>query len=53
MCQLDPAIKKDIIACCKKYNANKDLNKELDELRAKKEKYLNLIEEYTNQLENL
>ena len=23
MCQLDPAIKKDIIACCKKYNANK------------------------------
>ena len=23
MCQLDPAIKKDMIACCKKYNANK------------------------------
>ena len=36
-----------------KYNANKDLNRELNELKSKKEKYLNLIEEYTKQLENL
>lgn len=36
-----------------KYNSNTDLNKELNELLNKRDKYLNLIEEYSYKLENL
>lgn len=36
-----------------KYNSNKDLNKELNELLNKRDKYLNLIEEYSSKLDNL
>lgn len=36
-----------------KYNSNTDLNKELNELLKKRDKYLNLIEEYSYQLDSL
>lgn len=36
-----------------KYNSNIDLNKELNELLEKRDRYLNLIEEYSSQLDNL
>lgn len=36
-----------------KYNSNTDLNKELNELLKKRDKYLNLIEEYSSQLDSL
>ena len=36
-----------------KYNSNIDLNKELSELLEKRDRYLNLIEEYSSQLDNL
>lgn len=36
-----------------KYNSNSDLNKELNQLVDKRDKYLNLIEEYSNELDNL
>ena len=35
------------------YNENTDLNKKLEDLEYKKQKYLNLIEEYSSKLENL
>ena len=36
-----------------KYNSNTDLNKELDELLSKRDKYLNIVEEYSSQLDSL
>lgn len=36
-----------------KYNSNADLNKELNKLLSKRDNYLNLIEEYSSQLDNL
>ena len=36
-----------------KYNSNTDLNKELNELLNKRDKYLNLIEEYSSKIEYL
>lgn len=36
-----------------KYNSNADLNKELYKLLSKRDNYLNLIEEYSSQLDNL
>ncbi len=36
-----------------KYNSSIDLNKELNELLEKRDRYLNLIEEYSSQLDNL
>ena len=35
------------------YNENTDLNKTLEDLEYKKQKYLNLIKEYSTKLENL
>lgn len=36
-----------------KYNSNIDLNKKLNELLEKSDRYLNLIEEYSSKLDNL
>ena len=36
-----------------KYNSNINLNREVNELLGKRDKYLNLIEEYGSQLDNL
>lgn len=46
-------IQEDYKSYKEKFNKNTDLNKELEELTKKKEKYLNLIEEYSSKLSNL
>lgn len=45
-------IQADYISYKKKFNENRNLNKELADLKKKREKYLNLIEEYSAKLHN-
>lgn len=43
----------DYMSYKEKYNSNTNLNKELNELLNKRDKYLNIIEEYSSKIEHL
>lgn len=46
-------IKQEFNSYKEKYNSNRDLKKELDDLKLQKQKYLSLIDKYSEELENL
>ena len=49
----DNQLKQEFDSFKASYNENTDLNKTLEDLEYKKQKYLNLIKEYSTKLENL